>query len=136
MFTRLVCMKGGNVMAKTKCEFPYTKKIETKLKKDGNITTIVESVLNELKRIEKIRDSLFKSIEMTLENGSITEEYTNKAKATNEVINPAIKEYKSYSQRFNDLTKTLSSLTKIDGEGDKTIDPFEQMRNRRAQNVK
>ena len=130
-------MKGGRLVGRTKSDCAYTKKIKLKLKKDGRITPIVDSILNELERIEKIRNSLYKAIEIAMNNGEITEEYTNKAKETNNIINPAIKEYKSYCQRFNDLTKTLASLTKSEEETvDKTDDPFELMRKRRMGDAK
>lgn len=100
-------MRGGKVtqMKKNKSK---TQELREDISNSMEINAFLNNLLLELERIENIRDALYKEYE----NGSVTEEYTNKANATNLIINACIKEYKSYSQRFNDLMKTIYLIIK------------------------
>ena len=116
-------MKGGKLVAL------YTNKIKKQLEENGLVTPVIETVLAEMLRIEKIRDKLYKQAN----TGKVVEEYTNKAGATNTVVNPAIKEYKAYCQQFNNIIKTLDALTGSPREEGKPVepDPFEKIRDRK-----
>ena len=85
----------------------YGSKIRKILRKDSIPTDpILLGVLEELDRLESIRDALYSEYE----SKPLMEGYTNKAGATNLVVSAAVKEYKMYSQRFNELTKTLDRM--------------------------
>ena len=107
----------------------YTNKIKKQLKDNGQITPVVETVLAEMLRIEAIRNSLYAEYMAN----QILSTYTNKAGATNTVVNPAIKEYKAYCQQFNNLIKTLDTLTGNPREEGRPPepDPFEKIRDRK-----
>jgi len=85
---------------------PTTSQIRKEIKANGQITPIIDNVLEEMRRIESIRNNLFKECR----TGDLFSKYTNKAGATNIVVNPAVKEYKAYCQQFNNLVKTLDGL--------------------------
>lgn len=87
----------------------YARKIRKNLKKEGVIIDpLLDGLLEELERLENIRESLYD----VYTTSDIIEEYTNKGGATNLVINAAVKEYKMYSQRFNEVSKTIENMLK------------------------
>jgi len=86
-----------------------TTKMRSNLKKNNTYNSLISNVLDELERIEIIKNLLWEEIE---ELETITEEYTNKGGATNDILKPCIKEYKQYSNQFNNLMKTLNTMTK------------------------
>lgn len=110
----------------------YTNKIKKQIEENGQITPVIETVLAEMLRIEKIRNALFGQMQSE-KNFKVCEEYTNKAGATNTVVNPAIKEYKAYCQQFNNLIKTIDSLMGNPREEGRQPepDPFEKIRDRK-----
>lgn len=88
----------------------YAKKIRQNLKKEKvQIDPLLDALLEELERLEKIRFSLY---EVFHDADDVMEKYTNKAGAKNTVVNAAVKEYKSYTQRFNEVCKTLDAMLK------------------------
>lgn len=107
----------------------YTNKIKKQLKENEQITPVIETVLAEMMRIETIRNALFAEYQ----TDEILSKYTNKAGATNTVVNPAIKEYKAYCQQFNNLIKTLDSLLGNPREEGKPAEPddYEKIRDRK-----
>lgn len=89
-----------------------SKKLRTQLKKRSDeiaseTKTILDGLLDELERVENIRDALYK--EYSNETGP-TDEYTNKAGATNLVISPVIKEYKLYSKLCHEIMMKIHSI--------------------------
>lgn len=86
----------------------FAVELKGKLKETLYASPLLASLLDELERIENIRDSLYDAYA----NGNLFEEYTNKAGHSNMIINAAIKEYKAYSARFNDLIKTIHLIIK------------------------
>ena len=68
----------------------------------------INGLLDEMDRMERIRNDLYQACT----DGKTVDGYTNKAGATNQVVNPAIKEYKAYSQRYADLCKTIEGIVK------------------------
>lgn len=102
----------------------FSKELRQNLQKNIKISPLLDGLLDELERIENIRDSLYKAYS----KGDLFEKYTNKAGATNLVVNAAIKEYKAYSQRFNDLIKTIQNIIKDVVVPDKEeLDSFEKL---------
>jgi len=89
-----------------------SKKLRTQLKKRADevsmeTRTILDGLLDELERVENIRDALY--TEYTQETKP-TDEYTNKAGATNLVISPVIKEYKLYSKLCHEIMVKIHSI--------------------------
>lgn len=97
-------MKNSKKSKKTS----FAEQLRVNLDKNIKLSPLLDGIIDELERIENIRDCLYKAYS----EGDLFEEYTNKAGATNLVVNAAIKEYKSYSQRFNDLMKTIHNIIK------------------------
>jgi hypothetical protein len=94
-----------------KQEKSYAVKIRKNLKKTGVVVDpLLDGLLEELQRLEKIRNSLY---EVYSDTSSILEKYTNKAGAENIVVSAVVKEYKMYSQRFNEVTKTLEKMLEV-----------------------
>jgi hypothetical protein len=79
--------------------------------RDNNIQNVfIETVLDEMKIMEDIKDRLYREIQ----DGEIMEKYTNKFGATNAVVSAATKEYKNYLQKYNELIKNLWAIAKED----------------------
>lgn len=102
--------KTGNKSKKeeTVSKKSFAKDLRKKLKETMSASPLLEGLLDELERVENIRNTLYDAYN----KDKLFEEYTNKAGYTNLIINAAIKEYKAYSQRFNDLVKTIHVIIK------------------------
>lgn len=93
----------------------YVAKIRQNLRKEKIvIDPLLDATLEELERLDRIRNDLYKSY-VGSEPDPDTEtklfkEYTNKAGATNTIIAQEITEYKNYSDKFN---KTVAALEKM-----------------------
>lgn len=96
-------------------------------KKNVDIDPLLEGLLEQHERLETIMSDLYSSYAADAEmaqkkaeqkadregiprNSALFKEYTNKSGATNIIISDAVKEYKQYSQRFNETTKTLDMM--------------------------
>lgn len=113
-----------------KKKLKFSVELKGKLKETLYASPLLASLLDELERIENIRDSLYDAYS----GKNLFEEYTNKAGHKNLIINAAVKEYKAYSQRFNDLIKTIhliiKDVIKPEGGGEKEpeeLDAFEKL---------
>jgi hypothetical protein len=100
-------------MAKKKTS--YSAKIRQNLRKEKiEIDPLLDATLEELERLNKIRDDLYESYiasEIDPEtNSKLFKEHTNKAGATNIIIAQEVTEYKNYSDKFN---KTVSAIEKM-----------------------
>lgn len=107
-------------MAK-KMEPSKTIAIREELSKNQPLSSIQDSILCELERIESIRNNLYYSYEKS----PVLKEYTNKNGSKNMVVNPAIKEYKAYSNQFNNMIKTLIMSVGSSGTGGKKKDKIQ-----------
>jgi len=99
----------------TKKKVPYSTKIRQNLRKEKiEIDPLLDATLEELERLNKIRDDLYESYiksEIDLKTSSkLFKEHTNKAGATNIIIAQEVTEYKNYSDKFN---KTVSAIEKM-----------------------
>jgi hypothetical protein len=100
-------------------------KIKKYMKRCGiELNPIIIEVLEEYDRLDNIRQKLYDEIE----DKEVLEIYINKSGNSNEVITAAIKEYKSYTLQFNNLTKTLQGIIDNKSSGDTNEDdPFRKL---------
>ena len=117
-------------------------------KKNVTIDPLLEGLLEQHERLESIMNDLYMSYANDVEraqqaaeaqadkagiprNTALFKSYTNKAGATNIIISDAVKEFKQYSQRFNEITKTLDMMLRARlPEEPKEVDPLDQLNTR------
>lgn len=86
----------------------YATKIRQILRKEKiEIDPLLDATLEELERLDVIRNDLFGSYQ---KEDNLFKKHTNKAGATNIVMAAEVTEYKNYSDKFN---KTVAAIEKM-----------------------